>query len=85
MPVILMPEDYDTWLGASSSPEELRLLLKPFDAKLMEAYAVNRAVNSVKNDAPVCVEPVSDGQPSCSVPSGSMPKFGSAARLILGG
>jgi hypothetical protein len=25
-------------------------MLKPYDPALMEAYAVNRAVNSVKND-----------------------------------
>ena len=28
------------------------------DAALMEAYAVNRAVNSVKNDTEECIEPV---------------------------
>ena len=27
---------------------------------LMEAYAVNRAVNSVKNDTEECIEPVAD-------------------------
>ena len=26
----------------------------------MEAYAVNRAVNSVKNDTEECIEPVAD-------------------------
>ncbi|MBM3543114.1 MAG: SOS response-associated peptidase [Alphaproteobacteria bacterium] len=58
MPVMLMPEDYDRWLGAGATSEELRALLKPYDAKLMEAYAVNRAVNSVKNDTPECHAPV---------------------------
>jgi putative SOS response-associated peptidase YedK len=58
MPVMLMPEDYDTWLGSSASPEELKALLKPYDPDLMEAYAVNRAVNSVKNDTEQCIEPV---------------------------
>lgn len=57
MPVMLMPEHYDTWLGATSAPEELRSLLKPYDAKLMEAYAVSRVVNSVKNDTPECIDP----------------------------
>ena len=32
-------------------------LLKPYDAELMKAYAVNRAVNSVKNDTEDCIEP----------------------------
>jgi hypothetical protein len=27
----------------------------------MEAYAVNRAVNSVKNDTEECIEPVAEG------------------------
>jgi putative SOS response-associated peptidase YedK len=31
---------------------------RPYDPALMEAYAVNRAVNSVKNDTEECIEPV---------------------------
>ena len=60
MPVMLMPEDYDTWLGPSKSPEELRALLRPYDADLMESYAVSRVVNSVKNDTEECIEPIDD-------------------------
>jgi putative SOS response-associated peptidase YedK len=47
---MLMPEDYDRWLGPGTSPDELRAMLRPHDAALMEAYAVSRTVNSVKND-----------------------------------
>ena len=32
-------------------------MLKPYDPALMEAYAVSRAVNSVKNDTEECIEP----------------------------
>ncbi len=32
-------------------------MLKPYDPALMEAYAVNRAVNSIKNDTEECIEP----------------------------
>jgi putative SOS response-associated peptidase YedK len=60
MPVMLMSEDYDRWLGTGSSTEELRSLLRPYYADLMEAYAVSRAVNSVKNDTEECIEPVED-------------------------
>ena len=60
MPVMLLPEDYDTWLGPSKSPDELRALLRPYDASLMEAYAVSRVVNSVKNDTEECIEPIDD-------------------------
>ena len=38
--------------------DDLKAMLKPYDPALMEAYAVNRAVNSVKNDTEECIEPV---------------------------
>jgi SOS response associated peptidase (SRAP) len=50
MPVMLMSEDYDRWLAPTTSVRDLKALLKPYDPALMEAYAVSRAVNSVKND-----------------------------------
>jgi putative SOS response-associated peptidase YedK len=60
MPVMLMSEDYDRWLRPGSSVEELKLLLRPYNADLMEAYAVSRVVNNVKNDTEECIEPVED-------------------------
>jgi putative SOS response-associated peptidase YedK len=60
MPVMLLAEDYDHWLDPNSNADELRALLRPYDAKLMEAYAVNRAVNSVKNDNEQCIEPIGE-------------------------
>jgi putative SOS response-associated peptidase YedK len=60
MPVMLMSEDYDRWLVSGSSAEELKSLLRPYDADLMEAYAVSRVVNSVKNDTEECIEPIED-------------------------
>jgi putative SOS response-associated peptidase YedK len=50
MPVMLLDEDYDHWLDPNSKADELLALLRSDDAGLMEAYAVNQAVNSVKND-----------------------------------
>jgi len=38
----------------------LKSILRPYDADLMEAYAVNSVVNSVKNDTKECIEPVED-------------------------
>ena len=58
---MLMSEDYDLWLGPAASAAELKALLKPYDASLMEAYAVSRVVNSVKNDTEQCIEPLEDG------------------------
>jgi putative SOS response-associated peptidase YedK len=40
----------------------LRALLRPYDANLMEVYAVNRVVNSVKNDTEECIEPIEDNK-----------------------
>jgi putative SOS response-associated peptidase YedK len=37
-------------------------MLRPYDPTLMEAYAVNRAVNSIGNDTEQCIE--STGEPS---------------------
>ena len=62
MPVMLMPKDYDVWLGASAAPEDLLALLRPYDAELMEAYAVSRTVNSVKNDVEDCIQPLEASQ-----------------------
>jgi putative SOS response-associated peptidase YedK len=50
MPVILMPDDHDRWLDPTITINDLRAMLKPYDADLMKAYEVSRAVNCVKND-----------------------------------
>ena len=60
MPVMLMPEDYNRWLDKDTSIEEARTLLRPFDYKLMKAFAVSRAVNSVKNDNEECIAAVEE-------------------------
>jgi putative SOS response-associated peptidase YedK len=60
MPVMLLPEDYDVWFGTTTVSEDLRL--RPYDASLMEAYAVSRKVNSAKNDTEECIEPIDDDQ-----------------------
>jgi putative SOS response-associated peptidase YedK len=58
MPVMLMSEDYDRWLDQATGVEDLKAMLKPYDPTLMQAYAVSRAVNSVKNDTEECIEAV---------------------------
>jgi putative SOS response-associated peptidase YedK len=60
MPVMLMAEDYDLWLDQATNVDELKGMLKPYDPVLMQAYAVSRSVNSVKNDTEECIEPVAD-------------------------
>ena len=50
------------------SADDLRTLLRPYDESLMEAYAVSRKVNSVKNDTEECIEPIDD-RPGMSYPT----------------
>jgi putative SOS response-associated peptidase YedK len=59
MPVILPKASEDFWLD-SCVEDHTRLLdlLRPYPAEEMGAYAVSTTVNSVKNDSPECIEPV---------------------------
>ncbi|GGA29263.1 SOS response-associated peptidase [Psychrobacillus lasiicapitis] len=51
MPVILRPEDEKVWLNTELQEKEtLKRLLVPYDASVMEAYAVSSEVNSPKNN-----------------------------------
>lgn len=57
MPVILSPDDYDSWLDpGEENPAHVAGLLKPFEARLMRVYPVSSTVNSVKNDSPECAK-----------------------------
>jgi putative SOS response-associated peptidase YedK len=58
MPVIVPPDARDRWLAAAADPRALAALLAPYPEEEMETYAVSRLVNSPKNDAPECVQPV---------------------------
>jgi putative SOS response-associated peptidase YedK len=57
MPVILTPENEETWLK-SNDPREIRELLHPFEPEKMQAYEVSKLVNSPRNDDPALVLPV---------------------------
>jgi putative SOS response-associated peptidase YedK len=57
MPVILGPDDYETWLDASiQNPERLEPLLVPYPADRMTLYPVSSAVNSPRCDDASCLE-----------------------------
>jgi putative SOS response-associated peptidase YedK len=63
MPVILAPADYAEWLGNGKDAdaremEQLRHLIRPFDAALMEAYPVSTRVNSPMNEGAALVAPL---------------------------
>jgi len=57
MPVILDPDDCDTWLTAADTAI-LQAMLQPFPAQLMQAYPVSTKVNSPKNDTPDLIAPL---------------------------
>lgn len=61
MPVILSPENYDTWLDPSFyNPGELEALLQPFDAEALEMAPVSHDVNNPRNDSAAVQAVVSD-------------------------
>ena len=60
MPVMLLSQDYDRWLDPATDITEAHSLLRPYDPALMQAYAVNRAVNNVKNDDETCIEAIGE-------------------------
>jgi len=57
MPAILRAEDRDAWL--SGTVDEARAVLQQYPPDLMSAYEVSTRVNSVKNNDPGLIEPVS--------------------------
>lgn len=59
MPVILQPEDEQTWLDPSKTdPDDVSHLLKPFPSEKMIAYPVSKAVNSAKHNSRHLIEQI---------------------------
>jgi putative SOS response-associated peptidase YedK len=56
MPVIIAPEDYETWLTATSA--QALALLRPYPPDAMRAYPVSMRVNHPGNDTPELVDPL---------------------------
>jgi len=57
MPVILLPDDEPTWLGADSLPETLHAILDAAREQQLVARPVSHAVNDARHDAPDCLGP----------------------------
>ncbi len=73
MPVILEPEDFDTWLeGDESATEAAHALMKPAADDVLEFYAISNAVNKVSNDNEAVQEKV-DAQPLAPPPKKTAP------------
>jgi putative SOS response-associated peptidase YedK len=60
MPVILQPDDYDTWLH-SDDEKVKRALMQPFASEAMDIYPVSTVVNKPANDSPENIVPVETG------------------------
>lgn len=53
MPVILAPDDYQTWLDGDE--DEAQKLLQPYTESAMELRQVSKLVNNPRNDKPECL------------------------------
>jgi putative SOS response-associated peptidase YedK len=58
MPVILTGAAIGAWVGPEANEAALLALLVPFDATMMEAYAVSQRVNRPANDDPAVAAPL---------------------------
>jgi putative SOS response-associated peptidase YedK len=58
MPVVLDPDDWDTWLDEGARPTELRPLLRPLPADELLLYPVSPAVNNVRSQGPELLLPL---------------------------
>ncbi len=59
MPAILESRDENTWLDPTIvEADKLLPLLRPYPSNEMGMYEVSKAVNSVKNQGPECIEAV---------------------------
>ena len=61
MPVILHPDEHQTWLDPNATdPASLVHLYRPYPADLMERWPVSPLVNSLKNDSADLIIPFCD-------------------------
>jgi putative SOS response-associated peptidase YedK len=61
MPVILAPQDWDTWLSAGTGDAQvLQNLLKPYPPEEMTAWPVGLMVNNARHDSAACIAPLTE-------------------------
>ncbi len=59
MPVILLPETHEAWLNPEiQDTKQLETILQEGYVREMKTYPVSTFVNSVKNNGPTCIEPI---------------------------
>jgi putative SOS response-associated peptidase YedK len=72
MPVVVEPQDFETWLSPHTRPEEAAALLKPAREDLFTTTPVSTLVNSVDNDDPRLLQ-----EAAVEEPAGPEPQQGS--------
>ena len=58
MPVILEPEDFETWLNPEPEPNDALHLFRAYPSHKIAAYPVSTAVNNARNDSAACIAPL---------------------------
>ncbi|MCP5145354.1 MAG: SOS response-associated peptidase [Gammaproteobacteria bacterium] len=61
MPVIIEPDNWQTWLDPRTDRKALKPLLGPVADDRLTPVAVSKMVNTPRNDDARCIEPVADG------------------------
>jgi putative SOS response-associated peptidase YedK len=69
MPVVLEPQDFETWLAPETTPAQAAALLKPAREELFTAKPVSTLVNSVDNDDPRLLEEAEAEEPAKQEPA----------------
>lgn len=83
MPMIIDPGGWADWLDpASNDAADLRALLVPAAASGLATYPVSTAVNSVRNNGPQLIEPVSAGSAAPLAAAARSPRDGGTGALF---
>jgi putative SOS response-associated peptidase YedK len=60
MPVILPEEQYNTWLNNTSDLGHITGLLRPYPARMMNAYPISPDIKNPKNNSKELLNPLGD-------------------------
>ncbi|MCL4112951.1 UNVERIFIED_CONTAM: hypothetical protein GTU68_044965 [Idotea baltica] len=58
MPVVIEPDDYQTWLSPEASPGQVQTLMTGVPDGCWDRFPVSPIVGNVKNDVPECIQPL---------------------------
>ncbi len=70
MPAILLPEQEQTWLDMSLSPQEALKIIEPYPDEWMQAVEVGPAVGNVRNNDPSLIKEIEKKEEKPDKPEG---------------